>query len=80
MNSSPGNNSAQDNCHLGPSVGIIIDQGGAVRCSDPLILTPREKYQLLEISLNKPTTIYQQRITVVHVTVVEVILELQKPT
>ena len=76
MNSSPGNNSAQDNCHLGPSVGMIIGQGGAVRCSDPLILTPREKYQLLEISLNKPTTIDQQRITVVHVTVVEVILEL----
>ena len=75
MNSSPGNNLAQDNCHLGPSVGIIIDQGGAVRCSDPLILTPREKYQLLEISLNKPTTI-DQRITVLHVTVVKVLLQL----
>ena len=76
MNSSPGNNLAQGTTAISDRVLVSsLIRAGAVRCSDPLILTPREKYQLLEISLNKPTTI-DQRITVVHVTVVEVILEL----
>ena len=47
MNSSPGNNSAQDNCHLGPSVGIIIDQGGSCALFRSINLNAERKVSII---------------------------------